>query len=261
MKFIFCLAFFYALLGCSSASSDRSMTTDATSPSVTVTDNGKDAIHKVTVLEVIQVSGYSYLRVKEGETELWVAAPTINAKAGDVLYFEGGMTMTKFESKELKRTFDSIVFVDRISANPQVQEAMDTVQKSISNHGKPISSKTETVVTTGSSRDTVQLVQRIEPDKNGVSIADILKNPKAFEGKSVIVRGKVTKYTAGVMGKNWIHIQDGTKVNDKFDIVITTTETVKNGDIVSFQGYLTLNKDLGYGYFFEVLMEDAKLIK
>jgi hypothetical protein len=102
---------------------------------------------------------------------------------------------------------------------------------------------------------------KIEAPKNGVSIASILKNPKTYEGKSVIVKGKITKYTSGVMGKNWVHIQDGTEYNGKFEIVITTLAELKDGDTATFEGLITLNKDLGYGYFFEVLMEDAKAIK
>ena len=63
------------------------------------------------------------------------------------------------------------------------------------------------------------------------------------------------------MGKNWVHIQDGTDYKGKFEIVITTSDESKAGATVTFEGKIVLNKDLGYGYFFEVLMEDAKIKK
>ena len=63
------------------------------------------------------------------------------------------------------------------------------------------------------------------------------------------------------MGKNWIHLQDGTDFKGKFDLTVTTNETVNEGDKISVEGMITIDKDFGYGYFYEVLMEDAKIIK
>lgn len=33
------------------------------------------------------------------------------------------------------------------------------------------------------------------------------------------------------------------------------------GDVAVFEGVVTLNKDLGSGYFFKILLEDAKVSK
>ena len=59
------------------------------------------------------------------------------------------------------------------------------------------------------------------------------------------------------MNKNWIHIQDGTDFSGKFDLTVTSDKEVSVGDIVTLEGKIALNKDLGYGYFFDVIMEDA----
>ena len=64
------------------------------------------------------------------------------------------------------------------------------------------------------------------------------------------------------MSKNWIHLQDGTDFEGKFDLTITTSSTdVKVDDVVTLEGIVSINKDFGYGYFYEVLLEDAKILK
>jgi hypothetical protein len=214
--------------------------------------------HTIQVVDVIQVESYTYILARENGTEYWLAAPTIQTKKGDILYYENGMMMTNFESKELKRTFDKILFVDRISTTPG---NTTPTQAGLPPGHSPVAGIPAQTPAMGSPKDTLKQPLKIEPAKNGVTIAAILKDPKAYEGKSITVKGKVTKYTAGVMGKNWVHIQDGTSSGGKFEIVITTQATMAEGDIITFEGPLTLNKDLGYGYFFEVLIEDARVIK
>ncbi len=60
------------------------------------------------------------------------------------------------------------------------------------------------------------------------------------------------------MNKNWVHLQDGTINNGSYDLTVTTLDTVKVGDVVVFEGTITLNKDIGAGYFYDVLMENAR---
>ena len=64
-----------------------------------------------------------------------------------------------------------------------------------------------------------------------------------------------------IMSKNWIHLQDGSSFNGRNDITITTLSKVKVDEIVSFRGKVVLNKDLGSGYKYDVLIEDATVIK
>ncbi len=212
--------------------------------------------HQVIAKEIIQVSNYTYIKVAEAGKEYWLAAPSIEAQTGDTLYYGSGMLMTNFESKELKRTFATILFVDRISKTPL---SADTRPVTVSD---PHAGKTTAAVPpTGSPRDTVKQSVKIEPAENGLTIATILKDPKKYEGKTVRVKGRITKYTTGVMGKNWVHVQDGSSFNNKFELVFTTAATLKDGDTITFEGPVTLNKDLGFGYFFEILIEDAKIIR
>jgi hypothetical protein len=84
---------------------------------------------------------------------------------------------------------------------------------------------------------------------------------EGYSGKTIRVKGKITKYNPSILGKNWIHLQDGTQFNNAFDLTITTDSQLVIGDTATFEGKITLKKDFGYGYFYDVIMEDGKLIK
>lgn len=263
IKPILGLSLVFLLQGCSSSQKDDTKSSSLNEPivGISISDNQMQDFIQVTVLEVIQVSNYTYLRVKKGEDELWIAAPMLNAKPGDNLYYKGGMIMTKFESKELGRTFDKILFVDKISGNVSAVSQKDTAIIPQVNHQKIDQHGQASAADMGSSKTPVKQNIKIAPAINGTTIARLMKNPELYEGKTVIIRGIVTKYTPGVMGKNWVHIQDGTDYNGKFELVITTMDELQNGETTTFEGSITLNKDLGFGYFFEVLVEEAKVIK
>ncbi len=100
----------------------------------------------------------------------------------------------------------------------------------------------------------------MDPVQGGITIAELYANLDSYAEKLVKIKGQVTKYNAKIMGKNWIHIQDGTNHSGHFDLTATTSAALKVGDVVSVEGKITLNKDFGYGYFYEVLMEDAKVL-
>ena len=63
------------------------------------------------------------------------------------------------------------------------------------------------------------------------------------------------------MKRNWIHIQDGTGDENSYDLVVTTNDEVKVGDVITAEGKLAVDKDFGAGYFFPVIIEEAKIVK
>ena len=101
----------------------------------------------------------------------------------------------------------------------------------------------------------------IEQPENGTSIEDLLGNSESFLNKTVVIRGKVVKVNRNILDRNWVHLKDGTSFNSKTEVTITTLDTVKVGDIVTYKGQVTLNKDFGYGYIYPMLIEDGKLLK
>jgi len=71
------------------------------------------------------------------------------------------------------------------------------------------------------------------------------------------------KFLPGILGKNWIHLRDGSGSAQKGDndITITTDETVGVGEIVTVRGLLKIDQDLGAGYTYKVIVADAKLVR
>ncbi|MCX6174082.1 MAG: GW dipeptide domain-containing protein [Ignavibacteriales bacterium] len=199
-------------------------------------------IHQVVVEEAIQVSGYTYIRAKEGDKDYWMAATTMDVKKGETIYYEGSMEMNNFESKELKRKFDSILFVESVSKIPPV----NTGNNIKASPQKPTIEKENISVT---------------PAAGGITIAQLFSNPNSYAGKIVKIKGKVVKVNNGIMKTNWVHIQDGTSAGADFDLTVTTNDIVNLGDIITFEGSLVLNKDFGYGYSYKVLLENAKANK
>ena len=88
----------------------------------------------------------------------------------------------------------------------------------------------------------------------------MFKSKNNYNGKSIIVTGRVVKVNNGIMGRNWVHLQDGTKCNSKdCDLTITTSANVSIGSNAGFEGKIILDKDFGSGYKYDVLMEGAVL--
>ena len=198
--------------------------------------------HQIIVKEVLQANAYTYLLVKETEKEYWIAVPKTEVTVGKTYTYQGGMEMKKFESKDLKRTFESVLFVEGI----------------IDPNGTAAAAPTATPVKVVSSKE---LSKGITLAKGGISVFDLYSTREKLAGKTVILTGKVVKFMPEIMKKNWIHLQDGSNFNGFNDITITTLEKLKVDDVVSLKGTVVLNKDLGSGYKYEILIEDAVLVK
>ncbi len=208
------------------------------------TENLAPNVHKVTAEEVIQSSNYTYLRVTEDGKESWLAIAKQEVETGKIYYFEPNIEMTNFTSKELKRTFPAILFVSKFSATPilaNVPASLSDVPK-----GKQPAIAKEGI--------------NVKPAEGGTSIAELYTNKDNYVGKSIKIKGEVVKYSPEIMGKNWVHLQDGTKNGADFDITVTTSDVVKVGDVVTFQGDVAAKKDFGAGYFYEVIVENGKLV-
>src|SRR6266545_3363840 len=95
-------------------------------------------------------------------------------------------------------------------------------------------------------------------------VADLFKDSASLVDQKVSVKGKVVKVSAGIMGRNWIHFQDGTgdaakKTNDV--TVTTDADLPEVGKTVTVTGTLRKDKDFGSGYFYPVIIEGATISK
>lgn len=203
----------------------------------------ENGLHQVTVKEVIQTSKYTYLKVAENGSEQWMAVPLTDARENETLYYASGFEMKNFESKELKRTFESILFVDRISKDPEAFNKKEAEEQAAD----------------AKSPEQSELTGPIALPAGAVRIADLYSRKKDLKGKMVMVRGKVTKANTGIMGTNWYHIEDGTSDGSRKDLTVTSDDFLNAGDTVTFEGQLVLDKDIGSGYFFELLLEKARV--
>ena len=97
----------------------------------------------------------------------------------------------------------------------------------------------------------------VERAEGGITIEELYTSKELYAGKEVVIRGAVVKYTMGILNTNWAHIQDGTNSSGQYDLTVTTDELVTVGDVVTFKGTITLNKDYGHGYAYDVLMEQG----
>ena len=221
----------------------------------------KAGIHTVVVKGFLQTSQYTYFvfnevgnpKVSENDS-IWAASNSMEVKVGDTLYYKKASTVNNFPSKELNRSFKQLMLIDDLS------KTSDFVKKEIASvpaHQAMSSGDT----TIGAKPQITKVDVKIDPVKGCVTIADLFAKKASYDTKSIKIKGKVTKFSPDIMQKNWIHLQDGTEANGKFDLTITTDATVKVGDIVTVEGKITLNKNIGAGYFYEVLMEDAKIVK
>ncbi len=200
------------------------------------------------VSEVIQASAYTYLKVKENSDEKWMAVSKQDVQVGDVLYYDEALQMTNFHSKDLDRTFEVVYFVNQISETPILNHPAAGMRGMGGMTEDPHSEKIES-----DKKSAINL----EKSGNELTIAQIFENRDQYSGKEVEIRGVVVKVNKQIMGKNWVHIQDGTESNGNYDLTITTQDLAEVNDEVSFKGKITLNKDFGSGYSYEVIMEDA----
>ena len=96
--------------------------------------------------------------------------------------------------------------------------------------------------------------------EGGKTVAEVFAEKDALGGKPVTVRGKVVKVNAGIMGKNWLHVRDGSGADGTNDLTVTTAGDLPAlGATVVVTGPVTLNKDFGMGYAYDVIVEDAEV--
>ncbi len=198
--------------------------------------------HGAIIKEVIQTSNYTYLNVAEEDKEYWMAVVRTDVKPGDSVYYTKSYEMQNFTSRELGRTFPSIQFVQDPSSH--LAPVAPVSNQPLTPKKVEVKRWSEISVTT---------------PPGGITLESLYKNPASYAGKKVILRGVVTRFNDQIMGRNWAHIQDGTGWNEKFDLTVTTNDSVAVGRTATFTGVVALNKDFGSGYFYDVILEEARV--
>lgn len=205
------------------------------------------------VLQTMDSGGYTYVYIqkKDGE-KVWVAAPTTPVTVGAQISFQGGMEMVNFESKSLKRKFDKILFADAVISDAPNKGAQKEKEKGPSGGSKAAASTKDAKISVAKATGA-----------NAYTVQDVFANSAKLNKKKVVVRGKVVKVSSGIMGKNWIHIQDGTgsQAKKNHNLVCTSQGMADVDDIVTVSGILAKDKDFGGGYKYSAIVEDATVKK
>jgi lysyl-tRNA synthetase class II len=216
------------------------------------------------VIESMNSGGYSYINLqKKDGSKVWIAVPETKIAVGQQMSFKEGLVMTNFQSKTLKRSFDSIIFSNGIIPQsktdvpktppkdlsvPPVSTSIDPKKK-----GKVVIGSQTAVASKGK----ITVTRAKGP--NAYTIEEVYKKSAKLNSKKVVVRGRVVKASTGIMKKTWIHIQDGTGSQAKgtHNLVFTTKGTANVGDIITVSGTVAKDRDFGSGYYYKVILEDS----
>ncbi len=198
------------------------------------------------VIETMDSGGYTYAQIENKGEKIWVAMPKSKIAKGETITVRPGAEMRNFESKTLKRKFDSIIFSGGLVQSPNEEKA---------------SAKTGSKAQVSSFDKSVKVEKAKGPD--AYTVAEIHEKAAALNGKKAVIKGKVVKISSGIMQRNWIHLQDGTGTAEKgtHDLVVTSQDLPAVGDTITVSGVIHKDKDFGSGYKYGVIMEDASIKK
>lgn len=201
------------------------------------------------VVEVINKDGYTYVQVDSGDEKVWAVAPTFQVKVNDTVTMPEGSAIKNYHSETLNRTFDVVYFVAglKVAGAEQAKSQLPSGHPGIAPH--PAVTPTPTGMSFAG----------IARPEGGKTIAEMYAEKGELAGKQVTIRGKVVKFNGGIMGKNWLHLKDGTGVKGSDDLTVTTSTTVKLGDTVLVRGMVVTDKDFGFGYKYPLLIDNAKV--
>lgn len=201
-----------------------------------------------TVLESRDSGGYTYLLIKTASGEKkWAAVPKSKVKAGDKAVVVNSNDMVDFESPTLKRKFAVIAFG---TLGDPAAPAADPHSGAGKSHGAR-----------AQVAGPIKVAKAGGPD--GRAVGEVYAQKKSLQGKEVVVSGKIVKYNAGILERNWAHLRDGSgnAKDGTDDLTVLLKDESELGRVVTVRGKVVLDKDLGGMYRFAVVLEDAVLVQ
>lgn len=206
------------------------------------------------VAEVLQTDSYTYARIEANGVSHWCATNKMALEVGQTVLVPPSMELKDYHSKSLDRTFDRIIFADRLAiagadvatANVSgLPQGHPPVNGMPANHPNPTASEA--------------VVSGIAKLDGGYQVADIYQKTAELAGKTVRLRGQVVKVNANILGTNWIHLRDGSGEAGSNDLTITSSDLPAKDAVVVVEGVVAVDRDFGSGYRYPVLLENAKI--
>lgn len=212
------------------------------------------------VVETMDSGGYTYVLVETADEELWAATPRTAVKVGESVSVNDGMYMPNHHSRTLDRTFPVIYFAAGLHGESGTQPSLPAGHPPIGGTAAQLPSGHPPLTAETRPAPPKFDFSQIAKAPDGLRVEEVYANRAKFAGKDVVVRGVVVKYNAQIMGRNWLHLQDGTGKPGANDLTVTTTTPAKVGDVVLARGVLSTDKDFGAGYKFGVILDNAKVV-
>jgi hypothetical protein len=226
------------------------------------------------VLERIDAAPYSYLRIAGPGGEVWAAVPQAPVENGTEVVIENPMAMDGFESKTLNRKFEKLFFGTLAGQGgaPQAAAPAGMPPAGMPPGGMPPGGAmgapppgmaAQHAAAGAGPTDVGDVKVAKATGANAKTVAEIHAQKAQLKEKKVTVRGKVVKSNAGIMGKNWIHVRDGSGSADKSDndITVTSEQAANVGEVLVITGVVRVDKDFGAGYSYPVIIEEAVYTK
>jgi hypothetical protein len=218
------------------------------------------------VQETMDSGGYTYVLLKNGAEKLWVAIPLMKVSVGQELNLLPGYELKNFNSKGLNRKFDRIIFsagIDgkKVKLSPaaikMAHEGVPMPQQGTKAAPAPPAPKADTG---RAIRVSIEQVAKAK-GPNAYTIAQLYAKKGKLEKKPIVVRGRVIKVTTRILKRNWIHLADGsgTAAKKNNDLILTTHDLPKEGDLVTVRGTLYNNIDFGSGYRYSLIVQEAQV--
>lgn len=204
-----------------------------------------------TVAETIDAGQYTYVRVRTASGDAWIAAPVMTLRTGERITAAIDMPMDNFHSKALNRDFAVLYFVSSVAREGESLPTAAAEPALVDSHSGASGA--------GTPQADQVAVAKNAPPAGGMSIADVWASRTSLSGKTVVVRGTVVKVNNEIMGRNWFHLQDGSGAADQgtHDLTVTSSATVRKGDVVTVSGVLAIDQDFGAGYAYKAMIEKA----
>jgi len=182
-----------------------------------------------TVVErVVDRASHQLLEVRQGPLSAWVQVPRVGAEPGDYVLLGQGEARSRVEIPELGTVAEQVVDIEHVRV---VDRA--TAERSVA----------------------------AQAPADAVAIGTAYAELSERADKEIVVYGTVVKAT-GAVGWNWVHLRDGTgdPSAGTHDLTVQTKALVAEGQRVALRGILRADVDLGFGYHYDALVEDAQLV-
>ena len=214
---------------------------------------------KGKVISKITTDTYVFMELENERKSTWVSTISIAVQKGDQVRYKEGQVMSGFYSKSLDKTFDQIVFVDRVTVNGKSPKLLAPPRRMSAPKGVVLPHGSSLGVPAGKTVKKIE-IGSIKKLKGGFTVSELIGKSVELDGKMVKVRGRVVKFLPGIMKKNWIHLRDGSGKEGANDLTVTTQDQTNVGNTVSITGKLAANKDFGGGYSYSVIVEEATIV-